>query len=98
MSRTSNSGSGPKLACEISADRVLAGRVSENGGRTLEACASNELSPGSVVPDLIETNLRQPDGVKGQTSLPGARRVGPVRAAAARCGPMMALNRCHSRS
>jgi len=42
---------------------VLAGRVSENGGRTLEACASNELSPGSVVPDLIEINLRQPDGV-----------------------------------
>src|SRR5713226_10148988 len=63
MSRVSHSGSRPKLACEISADRVLAGRVSENGGHTLEACASNELSPGSVVPDLIETNLRQPDGV-----------------------------------
>src|SRR5258705_5590743 len=53
----------PKLACEISADRVLAGRVSENGGHTLEACASSELAPGSVVPDLIETNLRQPDAV-----------------------------------
>jgi len=53
----------PRLACEISADRVLAGRVSETGGHTLEACASNELSPGSVVPDLLETNLRQPDGV-----------------------------------
>jgi type IV pilus assembly protein PilM len=63
MSRVSNSASGPKLACEISADRVLAGRVAESGGRRLEACASNELSPGSVVPDLIETNLRQPDGV-----------------------------------
>src|SRR5882672_1961021 len=63
MSRVSHSGSRPKLACEISADRVLAGRVSENGGHTLEACASNELSPGSVVPDLIEVNLRQPDGV-----------------------------------
>lgn len=63
MSRVSNSGSRPKLACEISADRVLAGRVSETGGRSLEACASNELSPGSVVPDLIENNLRQPDGV-----------------------------------
>jgi type IV pilus assembly protein PilM len=63
MSRVSNSGSRPKLACEISADRVLAGRVSDNGGRSLEACASNELSPGSVVPDLIENNLRQPDGV-----------------------------------
>ena len=61
MSRAPNSGSRPKLACEISADRVLAGRVSDNGGHTLEACASSELAPGSVVPDLIETNLRQPD-------------------------------------
>ena len=61
MSRAPNSGSRPRLACEISADRVLAGRVSENGGHTLEACASSELAPGSVVPDLIETNLRQPD-------------------------------------
>lgn len=61
MSRAPNSGSRPKLACEISADRVLAGRVSESGGHTLEACASSELAPGSVVPDLIETNLRQPD-------------------------------------
>jgi type IV pilus assembly protein PilM len=61
MSRAANSGSRPKLACEISADRVLAGRVAESGGHTLEACASSELPPGSVVPDLIETNLRQPD-------------------------------------
>ena len=29
----------------------------------LEVCASSELAPGSVVPDLIETNLRQPDAV-----------------------------------
>ncbi len=63
MSRTPNSGSRPKLACEISADRVLVGRISENGGSTLEACAASELAPGSVVPDLIETNLRQPDAV-----------------------------------
>src|SRR6201981_2368463 len=48
----------PKLACEISADRVLAGRVIENGGG-LEACAAKELAPGSVVPDLVENNLRQ---------------------------------------
>jgi type IV pilus assembly protein PilM len=63
MSRITQSGPRPKLACEISADRVLVGRVSENGGRTLEACASSELAPGCVVPDLIETNLRQPDAV-----------------------------------
>ena len=63
MSRVPQSGPKPRLACEISADRILAGRVAENGGRSLEACVSNELAPGSVVPDLIETNLRQPDGV-----------------------------------
>src|SRR3954447_1852939 len=49
----------PKLACEISADRVLAGRLADSGSM-LEACSSRELAPGSVVPDLIENNLRQP--------------------------------------
>lgn len=63
MSRIPHSGSKPKLACEISADRVLAGRVSENGGSALEACTSVDLPPGSVVPDLIETNLRQSEAV-----------------------------------
>jgi type IV pilus assembly protein PilM len=63
MSRDSHSGSRPKLACEISADRVLAGRVSEYGGRSLEVCASGQLPAGSVVPDLTELNLRQPDAV-----------------------------------
>jgi len=54
--------SGPKLACEIAADRVLAGRSSEHG-QALEMCASRELAPGSVVPDLTESNLRQRDVV-----------------------------------
>src|SRR6266571_6311588 len=62
MSRDFNSGFGPKLACEIAADRVLAGRVSDSGD-TVEMCASHELAPGSVVPDLIEANLRQPSSV-----------------------------------
>jgi len=48
----------PKLACEIAADRVLAGRVSERGDM-VEMCAAGELPSGSVVPDLTETNLRQ---------------------------------------
>jgi type IV pilus assembly protein PilM len=52
----------PALACEIAADRVLAGKISDNGD-ALEACASFELRPGSVVPDLIENNLRQSDAV-----------------------------------
>jgi type IV pilus assembly protein PilM len=53
----------PKLACEISADRVLAGRVVENGSG-LEACAAQELAPGSVIPDLVESNLRQRAAVR----------------------------------
>ncbi|HZQ96315.1 MAG TPA: hypothetical protein VFA67_14975 [Candidatus Sulfotelmatobacter sp.] len=53
----------PKLACEIAADRVLAGRVTDHGGG-LEACAARELAPGSVVPDLVENNLRQRAAVR----------------------------------
>jgi type IV pilus assembly protein PilM len=54
----------PKVACEISADRVLAGRLAADGAG-LEACSAQELTPGSVVPDLIENNLRQRDEVRG---------------------------------
>jgi type IV pilus assembly protein PilM len=53
----------PKLACEIAADRVLAGRRTDKGGR-VEACAARELAPGSVVPDLLENNLRQRQTVR----------------------------------
>src|ERR1700678_2836918 len=62
MSSGSNSAK-PRLACEIAADRVLVGRLGEDG-RTLEACAARELAPGSVVPDLVEGNLRQRDAVR----------------------------------
>ncbi|MGA8154523.1 MAG: hypothetical protein WB952_26500 [Terriglobales bacterium] len=48
----------PKLACEIAADRVLAGRVSDRGN-IVEMSAAGELAPGSVIPDLMETNLRE---------------------------------------
>jgi type IV pilus assembly protein PilM len=61
MTSTSNTPK-PKLACEVAADRVLAGRLTENGGG-LEASAARELAPGSVVPDLVENNLRQRDAV-----------------------------------
>jgi type IV pilus assembly protein PilM len=56
-------GAKPRLACEIAADRVLVGRLAEDG-RSLEACAARELAPGSVVPDLVEVNLRQRDAVR----------------------------------
>jgi len=48
----------PRVACEVAADRVLAGRLADNG-EGLEACAARELAAGSVVPDLLENNLRQ---------------------------------------
>ena len=62
MSSTSSTPK-PKLACEIASDRVLAGRFSDHGGG-LEASAARELAPGSVIPDLVENNLRQKDAVR----------------------------------
>lgn len=56
MSNTPQSGPGLKLACEVSGDRVLAGRVSDRGG-ALE-CAAYELRENSIVPDLTEPNIR----------------------------------------
>ncbi len=53
-----NSSSKPRLACEIAADRVVAARVSERG-HTVDACTAGELALGSVVPDLLEANLRE---------------------------------------
>jgi type IV pilus assembly protein PilM len=61
MSSGSNSAK-PKLACEIAADRVLAGRLGD--GHNLDASAAQELAPGSVVPDLVESNLRQHEAVR----------------------------------
>ncbi|HTW58590.1 MAG TPA: hypothetical protein VMD99_10680 [Terriglobales bacterium] len=62
MSSNSNTAK-PKLACEIAADRVLAGRFADNGDG-LEVCTARELAPGSVVPDLVENNLRQREAVR----------------------------------
>ncbi len=58
-----NSKPKPKLACEVAADRVLAGRLADNGSG-LDACSARELAPGSVVPDLVESNVRQLDLVR----------------------------------
>jgi type IV pilus assembly protein PilM len=52
----------PKLACEISADRVFAGRLSDKG-HALDSYSGKELPLGSVLPDLIENNLRQRNDV-----------------------------------
>jgi type IV pilus assembly protein PilM len=61
MSSNANSAR-PKLACEIASDRILAGRIADDGSG-LEACSARELAPGCVVPDLVENNLRQLDTV-----------------------------------
>jgi type IV pilus assembly protein PilM len=58
MSGNFQNGGKPRLACEISADRILAGRATDAGG-TVEVCSARELAPGSVVPDLVEANLRE---------------------------------------
>lgn len=60
MASKLNSPSRPKLACEITADRVLAGRVSDRG---LVDCASCDLASGAVVPELTENNLRDRNAV-----------------------------------
>ena len=52
----------PSLACEIAADRVLAGRVSD-AGRLVEVGTARELGPGAVVPDLMESNIRDKSAV-----------------------------------
>src|SRR5579864_3912802 len=63
MSANTKSSAKPKIACEISADRVLAGRIADNGG-VVELCSVRELPPGSVVPDLTEPNILQPEVVR----------------------------------
>jgi len=61
MSSSFGSGSRPNLACEITADRVLAGRAAQPGGPV--QFASFILRTGCVIPDLTEANLRDPDAV-----------------------------------
>jgi type IV pilus assembly protein PilM len=60
MGQHTNTSARPNLACEITADRVLA---AYSGARGQVQCASYELGAGSVLPDLTEVNLRNPDAV-----------------------------------
>ena len=63
MSVNSKTGARPRIACEISADRVLAGKLADTGG-VVDSVAVRELPPGSVVPDLTESNILQPELVR----------------------------------
>ncbi len=60
MARKLSSASKPKVACEIAANRVIAARVTDNSAVD---CAGYDLSPGVVVPDLTETNLKDRNAV-----------------------------------
>src|ERR1700727_1891096 len=53
----------PSIACEIAADRVLAGRAADKG-RLVEMSSARELAPGTVIPDLMEPNLRDASAVR----------------------------------
>jgi len=46
----------PRLACEISAERVVAARAGE-GGKTLEAAAAQKLPEGALAPGLTQANV-----------------------------------------
>jgi type IV pilus assembly protein PilM len=63
MSISTKHAARPSLACEIAADRVLAGR-SAGIGRMVDMCSARELAPGTVVPDLIEPNLRDGSAIR----------------------------------
>src|SRR5271154_5459766 len=63
MTSTSKHVRRPTLACEIAADRVLAGRAADTG-RMVEIASARELAPGSVVPDLMEPNLRDGTAIR----------------------------------
>jgi len=63
MSSSTKHAARPPLACEIAADRVLAGR-SASAGRMVEVCSARELAPGTLVPDLTEPNLKNGRAVR----------------------------------
>ncbi len=46
----------PRLACEITAERVIAARAGE-GGKTVEAVAAQKLPEGTLTPGLTQANV-----------------------------------------
>src|ERR1019366_6347424 len=53
---SSNHSSRPRIACEVSAERVVVARASE-GAQTLEAVLSQALPAGTVTPGLQHANI-----------------------------------------
>jgi type IV pilus assembly protein PilM len=56
LSRITKSAARPRLACEIAADRVIAARANEKGGR-VELYNNHSLPAGAVVPNLGNVNV-----------------------------------------
>jgi len=52
----------PRLACEISAEAVVAARSGE-GGKTLEAASGQKLPQGAIAPGLTQVNINNREAV-----------------------------------
>ncbi|HXZ81338.1 MAG TPA: hypothetical protein VEG30_15525 [Terriglobales bacterium] len=63
MARSSPTRVGPRIACEITPERVIAARVSRDGN-SIETYAVRTLAHGAVVPSLTEANLTDSVAVK----------------------------------
>lgn len=69
MSGSKQNSKRPRLACEIMADRVIAGRASDKAPR-LEVFTSRRLSEGALAPGLAAPNVM--DGQALRTAISGA--------------------------
>ncbi|MFZ0313728.1 MAG: hypothetical protein WAL85_13555 [Candidatus Korobacteraceae bacterium] len=56
----------PRIACEVSADRIVAARAADNGAN-LEAAVATALPPGLLTPGLLQANI--PDRAKAMPIL-----------------------------
>jgi len=55
--------SGPRIACELTPERVITARVTDDG-LALDAYTTRALAPGALVPKLAEPNIADADAVR----------------------------------
>jgi type IV pilus assembly protein PilM len=58
---------GPKLACEITPERIIAARAMDNGSG-IDSFTARSLAPGAVLPRLAEDNIADADILKQTVS------------------------------
>ena len=58
---------GPKLACEITPERVIAARITDDG-YGLDSFTARSLAAGTVVPRMSDTNIANGEGVRQAVS------------------------------